>query len=780
MKGVYMLLSYQKNNLEKLSSATKEYKNITIVGKKDSGRKYVIDEWSKSIEHSLVIQLVKTGLNCEYASLVSALKKICRIEKHRIAISPNVGISFSVYTLGISLSVNNDSILKSEKVIRKCIKKLLRKYTLIFVIDEAVNIDDESIELLDNIITNYKGKNIVYRFKLSTQKNSNDICLYFDSISTCTMSKIEILRNLNLNPQIQLRDNVIGFIFNNIEDNIKLLINIINNINNDSLDYTLEEYDTNNLIKILLDESLKNYDNSALLKRLLHIYAINKYYFKTLDLAFLLEQSDSTINTLQEYAQNHYLIEGDASCYHIIFGIVKKIYAELDDISKQSIYMSIVNMFSHIYPSDYYNKYVFADLAQSRECNVYLIQFLFQEIRLNHNINISDYSDSLNEEELAIVNAYNYAFGLLNEKEYEKCIKTINSFKDLSGALLYEINILKSQCLIRLLDKQCRQQGLRGLNYNNSNTAIDENLKFRLDIRKIAAYIHVGQYCNALEICADVKERLIKMYEKTKAIEYAYYLNVIYRKYTYVSEYDLSINEVKESVDFFRKHQKDYFKAFYIALNNLFSLYIIMMNLEEAEKIKIEIDNLKLLKNSINFSRKEIFLNNTILYNYFAEKITAEEGMAELAKLCSETTGTADHTLIASNHAVFAMLNNKLIEAKEILLKELQIVNGDPEGVYIYRVKINLAICEFLLDNDKRCESLKQLAQINYNQEDPHYKVRNQELSGIINLMETVTNCNDATKWCAEYKSHINTVLNAYTTYQQGLVYTTLFNWDDD
>lgn len=780
MKGVYMLLPYQKNNLEKLNSAAKEYKNLTIVGKKNSGRKYVIDEWSKSIDHSLVIQLVKTGLNCEYASLVSALKKICRIEKHRIAISPNVGISFSVYTLGISLSVNNDSILKSEKVIRKCIKKLLRKDTLIFVIDEAINIDDESIELLDNIITNYKGKNIVYKFKLSTQKNSNDICLYFDSISTCTMSKIEILRNLNLNPQIQLCDKVIEFIFSNIEDNVKLLINIIKNINNDSLDYTLEEYDTNNLIKILLDESLKNYDYSALLNKLLQIYAINKYYFKTLDLAFLLEQSDSTINTLQEYAQNHYLIEGDVSCYHIIFGIVKKIYTDLDDIARQDMYRSIVNMFSHIYPSDYYNKYVFAKLAQSRECNIYLIQFLFQEIRLNHNINIPDYSDSLNEVELEIVNTYNCAFGLLNQKEYEKCIKIINSLMGLSGTLLYEINILKSQCLIRQLDQHCRQQGLRGLNYNNSNTAIDENLKFRLDIRKIAACIHVGQYCNALEICADVKERLIKMYEKTKAIEYAYYLNVIYRKYTYVSEYDLSINEVKESVNFFRKHQKDYYKAYYIALNNLFSLYIIMMNLEEAKKIKDEIDNLILLKNNINFPRKEILQNNTILYNYFAKIITAEEGMTELVKLCGETTGTADHTLIASNHAVFAMLNNKLIEAKEILLKELQNVNDDPEGVYIYRIKINLAICEFLLDNDIRCESLKQLAQINYNQEDPHYKVRNQELSGIINLMETVTNCNDTTKWCTEYKSHINTVLNAYTTYQQGLVYTTLFNWDDD
>lgn len=775
-----MLLPYQKCNIEKLNSVAKEHTNLTIVGKEHSGRKYVIEEWSKGIEHSLIIRLEKTGLNCEYAALVSTLKRICRVERHRIVISPTVGLTLSVYTLGISLSINDDSILKSEKIIKKCLKKLLNKYNLIFIIDLSLNITDESLELLEDFCTNYKGKNICYRFNLTTERISNNTCIYFDSMSTYKSDKIEILKSLNLNPKINLDNNVINFIFSNISDNVELLINIISNINNENLDYTLADYDADNLIKTLLEESLKDYKYSSLLTYLLRMYTIKNYYFKTIDLMFLLNQTEKTIKILQEFALHHFLIEGSPSNYQIIFGLVKKIYANADPISRQNMYMNIVSMFSTIYPSDYYNKYVFANLAQNSECNIYLMQYLFQEIRLNHNINISDYSDTLNDKESLIVETYNCALGLLNEKKYDKCITSLDALTELDGALLYEINILKSQCLIRKIDRSGRERALRGLSYNNTNTALDENLKFRIDIRKIASYIHVGKYDDALNICAQVKERLIQMHRKTNAIEYEYYLNVIYRKYTYVSEYDLSVNELEKSVDFFRRYQRNYFKAFYIALNNLFSLYIIIMNLEKAKNTKDEIEKLKIYKNGVNFPRIEILKNNSILFEHFSQIITPKEGMIAFEKLYYETEGLADHIFIASNYAVFMMLNDNLLKANAILNQEFEKTREDQEGIYNYRIAINLSICEFLIDNSKKAESLERLNNINYNREDPHYRVRNEELSSIINLMNTITECNSANEWCAKYKSLIHSALNIYTTYQQGLIFTTLFDWDDD
>lgn len=330
------------------------------------------------------------------------------------------------------------------------------------------------------------------------------------------------------------------------------------------------------------------------------------------------------------------------------------------------------------------------------------------------------------------------------------------------------------------MDNIERNKALELLSYNEDNEAIDENLKFRLDIRKIAALIHVGKYKESLRICNNVIDRLLQMYSKTNSLEYMYYLNVIYRKYSYVCEYDLSIKFVEESVDFFKTHKKTYYKAYYISLNNLLSLYLINMDLRKAGNIKQEINDLILSKNNIKFPRTEIKENNYILYDYFSGKITEQIALENFKKLYSETEGSADHVFFASNYAVFMMINNNLEEAKTILQKELDNVRDEQEGTYNYRITINLSVCEFLIDNGSREECIRYLENVKYNQEDPHYTVRHKELSGIIDLMKNIPDCNNASIWCKAYKDNVSTPFSYYTTYQQGLIFTTLFDWDDD
>lgn len=780
-----MLLAYQKNNLEKLNSAVQHNNKIVIVGAENSGRKYVIEYWSKNIKHALIINLDKNELYKEYASLISALKKTHQKEKGRLSFSPNFSISSFPISLGIGISCDDNSISKSEKIIKNFIKKLAKKNTLIFIIDAALDIKDNSIEFIDEFITNYKGKRQIYQFILSSEKiDKYDEYLYkyvyFESMLDSTLSKTEILKNLNLNPNISLTDKVVGFIFNNTSNNLRLLINIINDLNDNKLDYNFEEFDVNNVTKMLLDESVEKYKYPILVRNLLTICTISNYYFKAIDFSFLLKQDEAIIKIILDFAQKHYLIEDDLTGYKIIFGLVKKVYNNLDEINKQLIYSNIVHMFANIYPSDYYNKYIFANLAKNPKSNVYLMQYLFQRIRFKQNFELSDYCNKLDSDEYEIVDIYNMSYGLLNSKKYDNCITLLSTLNNLSGALLYEINILKSQCLIRKIDTEKRENALECLNYNINNNSIDENLKFRIDIRKIAALVHVGKYKEAINTCRDIKERLIQKNSETKSLEYEYYLNVIYRKYSYVSEYDTSINEVKKSVDFFRTNQKIYYKAFYIALNNLFSLYIINMNLDKAKVIKNEIENLKLVKNNINFPRLEIAENNFILYYFFSKEISIIESLNSFRQLYENNKASADHILITSNYAVFMMLNNNLEDAKKVLLDELNNIQNDQEGIYNYRITINLVICEFLLDNKKRDECIKRLEAINYNTEDPHYRVRITELKGIINLMKNINYCNNANEWCKQYKTKNTTILNVYTTYQQGLIFTTLFDWDDD
>ena len=177
-------------------------------------------------------------------------------------------------------------------------------------------------------------------------------------------------------------------------------------------------------------------------------------------------------------------------------------------------------------------------------------------IRMNHNIDLDLYSNMLNEEEYRIVEIYNKAFGFISAREYTECINLLKTLNNLNTVLRYEINILLSQCLIKEISVTSRKNALDYLDCDNSSKSLDENLKFRLNIRKIAALIHVGEYTKAVACCDNVKSQLIDLYSETHALEYQYYLNVIFRKFSYVCDYDLSINEVKSSVIFFRKQDR--------------------------------------------------------------------------------------------------------------------------------------------------------------------------------------------------------------------------------
>ena len=126
------------------------------------------------------------------------------------------------------------------------------------------------------------------------------------------------------------------------------------------------------------------------------------------------------------------------------------------------------------------------------------------------------------------------------------------------------------------------------------------------------------------------------------------------------------------------------------------------------------------------------------------------------------------------------MLNNEFSLAEKVLLDKVPDTDEDLEGIYDTRIKINLAICRFLSNNDNRENSIKMLNSVDYNMQAPYYKVRIEELNNIKTLMSNIKRCNDANKWCEAFKASLTTPFTSYTTYQQGFVYTTLFNWDDD
>ncbi len=781
-----MLVDYQRENLEKLKSEVRNNNSFIIVGTPNSGRKHVIKEWGMAQKNACIIQIEKTNSNQRYASLTIKLKEIFKDKKIKGSISPNISVSLQNIFVGIGFggSKKDNFLFEEEQNIYSYLCKLVRKHTLIFIVDSSLGINDGSIEIIDSFMKKHRNrilkKNSVFKFILAPNDIPNSYNVYFKDLTNTIINREKLLNDLNLNPNIGLSDNVKEFIFSNISSNIGLLIDIINSFNNNQLDFNLNLFDTNNLTRDLLVQGTRNYKYIEQLNELMTICSITKYYFKSIDLAYVLKENETIIMSYLEYAREHYLLYNNKEGYTVAFELIRKIYECSDGVKKIRIYTSIINMISDLYPSDYSNKYIFAKLADDKYSNTYLMQHIFKEIRLKHNINIVEFKNDLSAEEYNIIVTYNKAFGYINSKKYTDAIGLLNTLKNLSGALFYEINLLKSQCKIKEIEPQSREFALNCLSYNNNDTYIDENLRYRLAIRKTAALVHVGKYNNAIINSSLIENHLREKIKETGAIEYEYYLNVIYRKYSYIHEYDLSINEVETSVNFFKANQNVYYKALYIALNNLLSLYIINMNLDKAKQVIEEIEQLKISKNNICFSRPEILENNTILYDFFSKKISIEKTESNFYNLYEGTKDLADNILIASNYAVILMLNGKLEKAKDVLLLEYDNVREDKEGIYYYRIVLNLAVCEFLIDNNNRETCLERLKKVKYNKEDPHYKVRLAELEGIIYLMSNIESCNHADIWCNAYKNNVKTVLNDYATYQQGLVYTTLFDWDDD
>ena len=77
-------------------------------------------------------------------------------------------------------------------------------------------------------------------------------CIHFNDLTDDAINREKLLKDLNLNPDIELTEKVKGFIFANISNNIGLLIDIVNGFNSGQLDHDFNMCDINNLTKELL------------------------------------------------------------------------------------------------------------------------------------------------------------------------------------------------------------------------------------------------------------------------------------------------------------------------------------------------------------------------------------------------------------------------------------------------------------------------------------------------------------------------------------------------
>lgn len=777
-----MLLEYQQNNLSHLEQALQNNDTVTIIGKEKSGRKTVVSKLK--FDKSTIINIKPyTNQYSNCSDFLTAIKNINHLTSGSFEISP--GFSFGDI---FSISVERTEIFVLEKLLIKNVKKISKKHRIVLIIENFLNLDNGTKEIINKIRsekTKSKLKNglITIFIPNSNEMNISDYIIgkevYFDRLTYDNETMYSIFKTLNLNPDIKLKENVMEFILKNSDGNIEMISSIINDINHKQIDYEFELLDNNNNIKNLVNSKINSADFAEKLKYALTVISIRDNYFSNLDLSFLLSEEVNIIDYYMEFATKSKYVFQSGNCYSVLFGIIKKIFSTIPQNQKIKIYNDIVNLIETYYPNQYQEKYFFAHLSKNPKAKTYLFQAVFKQIREEGFVQVDNLN--LTKEELSIIEEYFRAYSKANNNNYKESIGIINNLINkliLSSPLKEEFLLLKSQYLIKSIDERNRQEAIEILSYDENNENVDEYLKYRIETRKIAALIHNGKYKEAREQSEQIENKFINIISKTHSPGIKYYLNIIYRKYCNIHSYESSIIAINKSIEFFSNNPK-YIKETYISLNNALALNLINGNNQDALKNIKEIENLKERHFNYRFPRNEIFENNYLIYQLINEDLN--DLCYAFEKLYKKTKEDADNIFICSNYAISLALSNKL-EKSFLLLKEKyndpRVVN-DKEGVYKFRIFCNYAILGFILNKDKE-KAIKILKNIHISKEDVHYNERATELDTIVKTINNIEECNSVQKWVAAFKSNINTVKNYYCLYQQGFVFTTLFDWDDE
>lgn len=783
-----MLLDYQQNNFSVLENALKSYDHISIVGKANSGRTEVVSRLQNS-NYIIINILPISDKKYKYEDFLFAVKELKEFKKINQSFTLDISLTYNF--VGMSLGRKSNDLYALENELLKRLRRLSHRKKIIIVIKDIDHVDIGTQEILSRL---FKTK---HRFISLKRIKCIDICetknkakghiIYFDSLSTEKEHLVSALKVLNLNPKIKLSDYILDFIQKNADGNIGIISKIVDDINNENIDIEFNSRDNNFNIQKLIYSSIDVSDYKDKILDILSIISICDKYFNGLDLSFLIEEELNIVEIYLQYAVDHKLIVNDKekNGYFIFLGIIKKIFSSLSIDKKLMIYNKVIQLISAFYPDCYHEKYIFAKLANHHNCSTYLLQHIMKQIRETGIYDIENYNNELSEKENNIAKAYYNAYCKSCNDSFNQAIQIINDAiieYELSSPIKQEFQLLMSQCLIKSIDSMDRKKAIDLLCYDKNDNIIDEYLKYRLETRKIATYIHIGDYKNARQQSDNTINRLMENIKTTKSPSSELYLNNIYRKYCNIHSYDeSSLAAIKKSVAFFSKSNQ-YARAKYIALTNAFALELILGKMSDAKLTLIEIENLKEKYFYIRFPRPEIFENNKLLFSLLSNHLKVDDNILMNYENLYKSTQSADQYLLLSNYAIVLSLSGNIQKAVE-LLSEIQKdlnQNSDLEGIYSYRIISNLAILKYIEKNSNKQSSLEMLSTIRLSDDDIHNIERSKEHKLIKETLKNIESCTSVMEWIKVYQHNVDTPKNYFCLYEYGLVFTALFDWDDD
>ncbi len=776
-----LTIDIQISAREQLKEYLNDYDIIQFVGPVGSGRMHTL----KSLRGEYhVLEISEPSRDESLQTINNSLFAYHNIlSTYELSNNISIGIC-SAFSIG--LSFKKHSPIEEEKTLLKRLKKLSQPIpifgrvtpVIIAIRHEACN--ERIVNFLNLAIHSLNAQRnrikIIYLSETINQ-TANVQCVYMPLLNNSQMNFRQILLALKLNPNIlgQLTNEEVSFIFNICLNNFTDLTTIVRALNEHTVSFK-DQYDNEDY---LYDIIIKNLNRRGLTKGK-DIITFCSHASKEAtnitecDLEYLIGVNQNELNHDLEGTQQLNIIRQQDRYIKIMVELVKKIAINKSSDNQYAIYKRFSEMLSYMYPSDYATKYKFILNVDKKQGEITKTQYILQQIRLRHpKCDSQDLPLYLQE----FITNYTAAINFCINKNYAQAISQLDSYlNDVELVIRAEATLIIAQALMKSLDDAQRTYALNLLNAINIS-GCDGNLRYRILMCRMSAYVHKGKYNDAIN---DYNTLLIELKDKIllyPSEELNYYLHLLLRKTNMIYNFQAAQGSIRLAKEFFKQRENDFTNYFYALCNSLCS-NIENMSISKAKEDIEDFDKLQFDHSDITFKRQYIFDNNRILYNYFFENQTAEVTADKFYKLFNSMSNYADRYLIANNYAVFLALSGRVNDALLFLENNASQNIFDEEGVYEYRTKINSSIMKFILDNNKRNHLIEEISRLSIDRDQPNKVFKEKEIKAICKTMSSF-DCSTAEEWQIKFKSLMsqNRPLNIY---EQGFVITPLSNWDDD
>lgn len=622
---------------------------------------------------------------------------------------------------------------ETEKEIFDRLSFLSNKKRLLALCDNIQYWDSFSLKFLNLMLQDYHLHNVI--------QNITFVCCYttdqaipnqdlldflwikdqfieirFDEISYSTF--VNNLHYLGL--QKDLKRDEFEILYHMIGNHIQLMIEIIKEIDEDSLNFDKVYQSNIDFLKPILTKRLKQLGMlGGFIDESLKYAALLGIKFNKIEFTQIIEKNVNTsldVYSALKEAEDIYLIkEQDQMNYAFVHEIIMKVFeAKISDVDKSLYYLKLAKCIGNLKPHDYLRRaYCFVNAHKNSDAERIFCLYLVQQFKEESELGETTYNEL--KSHINVLESYMtsmmQAYNQYHKKDYIGTYFILFGIPDIyTNDLLAEKYILVSCCQTKSLEISTKREAidclLKYADLEKVNREIDiyENVLERL----IISYIHFGDLKKAREY---EEKFVLSIAKRTEYDTYAKYrLYKLYRKSNAIYGAELAMVRVNQSVSFFAvDHIASNVKDFYIALTNASCVLLENGKFDKAYNTALNGINLEKEYPHLSFPRTQIIRSNLCIAGILTNMIKLQEGIEIIENILKDIPIIPERIFHIVNLTSLYAMNGNVTMALEILEQEAKKQNyqNDVEILYKYYICFNRSVFRFLLNKTEFMEESK-------------------------------------------------------------------------